>query len=140
MLQQTPLPFPNTSQVHLCLALVRLVSWAALEEISDDLALDSKNPGHKGGLLSLYPSFAPLPTTPPFSPTSCFQVQGKVKALRMHSPDFTTRQAGGAVLCSDFPSIYSFTLLCSLIFISLARAFTAINTVSKLSSSNMAFY
>lgn len=87
------------------------------------------SPGHLGELLSPYPSLGPL------SCTSCFQVQGKVKALRIRSPDFTTRQAGGAVLCSnqsltpDFCSIFSFTSSCSLIFISLSQAFTAINTV-----------
>lgn len=83
-------------------------------------------------------------STPPpsFSSTSCFQVQGKVKALRMHSPAFTTRQAGGAVLCSltKLHSIYSFTSPGSLIFISLARAFTEINTVAKVRFSNTAIY
>lgn len=70
---------------------------------------------------SLYPSLGPL------SSTSCFQVRAKVEALRMLSPDVTTRHAGGAVLCSIF-------------FISLARAFTAINTVAKVSFSNTAIH
>lgn len=88
-----------------------------------------QNPGHQGGLLSPYPSLGPL------SSTSCFQVQGKVKALRMHSPDFTTRQAVGAVL---FPltraySIFSLASSGPHIFISSAQAFTAINNVAKVS-------
>lgn len=65
--------------------------------------LPAANPGHQGGLLSQYPFFGL------FSSTSCFQVQGKVKALRMCSPDFTTRHAGGAVL-------FSRTRLCSIYF------------------------
>ena len=126
------LPSPHTPPVHLCLALVRLVSWAALEEISYDLALHSKtqvireDSSHRISLLA------------PLSSTSCFQVQRKVKALWMHSPDFTTRQTGGAVLRSltRLHSIYSFTCSSSLIFISLAQAFTAINTVAKVSFSH----
>lgn len=77
---------------------------------------------------------------PSFLYASCFQVQGKVKALRMHSLDFTTRQAGGAVLCSLADFIYSFTSSCSLIFISLAQAFTEINTGSKVRLSDTAIY
>lgn len=91
--------------------------------------LPAANPGHQGGLLSQYPFFGL------FSSTSCFQVRGKVKALRMRSRDVTTRHAGGAALFSPTRrcSIYFFfTSSCSIIFISLAQAFTAINTVSKV--------
>lgn len=89
--------------------------------------LPAASPGHQGGLLSQYPFFGL------FSSTSCFQVRAKVKALRMCSPDFTTRHAGGAVLFSRtrLYSVY-FPHLPALIFISLAQAFTAINTVLKL--------
>lgn len=50
-------PSPNTLPVHLCLPLVRLVSWAALEEISDNLALHGETQGHQGGLFSPYPFY-----------------------------------------------------------------------------------
>ncbi|TNN31295.1 hypothetical protein EYF80_058553 [Liparis tanakae] len=73
---------------------VGLVSWAALEEISDDLALLSKTQvTGEGSAHHIHPVAL-------LSSTSCFQVRGKVKALRMCSPDFTTRQAGGAALSS----------------------------------------
>ncbi|CAB1421636.1 unnamed protein product, partial [Pleuronectes platessa] len=65
-------------------------SWAALEEISDDLALHSKTQVIREG------SSHRSPPSAPSHPLPTFKCQGKVKALRMHSPDLTTRQAGGA--------------------------------------------
>lgn len=87
-----------------------------------------QNPGHQGGLLSQYPSFSSL------SSTSYFQVRGKVEALRLHSPDLTTRQTGGTVLFVPTRTLLRLFFASSrcLAFISLALAFTAINTDSAV--------
>lgn len=114
---------PKPTLLHLFLALGKFVSWAALEEVSDDLAVQSEPQVIREG--SAHHTSTPHPP----QPLPSFKCQVKVKALRMHSLDFTTRQAGGAVPCcpTSTSSIQSLTSVCSLIFISLAPAFTAIN-------------
>lgn len=124
--QKTPSPtFSKPSPVHLCLALGRLVFLGCHRGNIRWPGTPQPKPRSSGS--------APLTVSIPRPPLSysCFQVQAKVKTLRMHSPDLTTRQAGGAALLPD--SIYSFTSYCSLIFISLAQAFTEINTDAKVS-------
>lgn len=79
-------PLSSLPKIHLHPVLARSVSWAALEEISDDLAFPAKE--KKGGILgsrrrgfsSLFSPHIHLSSAPP-AHTSCSQVQGKVTII-----------------------------------------------------------